>query len=167
MMKRTLIFLVAALCSSCVTFYANPTLTDPAGIFVEKDDRPLLSVDRFRTISLAEIDGLPVSHMFTSSNGNEIRVEPGKRKILFQVRYRNEHLGNTYQAYFLIEIPVKSGTRYKIDADVSGDHKVVFTIADMAVPDIPLGQFAALGQKVVPNMTYAVPGGGFVIIPSK
>ena len=136
MMKLTLIFLVAALCSSCVTFYTNPTPTEPAGIFVEKDDRPLLSVDRFRTISLAEIDGLPVSHMFTSSsNGNEIRVEPGKRKILFRVRYRNEHLGNTYQAYFLVEIPVRSGTRYKIDADVSGDHKVVFTIADMSAPD--------------------------------
>lgn len=166
-MKRTLISLIALLCTSCVTFYNNPTATDPAGIFVEKDDRPLLSLDRFREIMLAKIDGLPVSHMFKSIDGNEIRVEPGRRKILFSVRYRNEHLADSYQAYFLIEIPVQSGMRYKIDAEISVDHKVIFTVADMARPNAPLGQFAALGKKVVPNMTYSVPGGGFVTIPGK
>lgn len=167
MKKYILLFIIALICSSCVTFYKNPNATDPAGVFIEKDDRPLLTLDRYKEIALAEIDGLPVSHMFKSLDGNEIRVEPGKRKILFSVRYRNENLGDIHRAYFLIEMLVQSGMRYKIDADISADHKVTFTMVDTAKPNVPLGQFATKGTKVVPNMTYSVPGGGFVTIPSK
>lgn len=157
---------IVILLSGCVTFYQNPGSADPAAIFIEKGERTVL--DRYRYFTLAEIDGLPVSHMgVMSADGNVIRVQPGKRRMLFKVGYLNGLSNGQHRAVFALELNVEAGKRYQIGGSVSDDNHVVFTITELSNPVSPWVRLTAVGQFVQPNMTLGVPGGGFVIIPSR
>jgi len=164
---RTIVLLTSLIMflSSCATFYNTPASGEPAATFVEKVDKN--SLGQNRTFSLAEIDGKPVSHMLTSNDNNAIRVQPGTRRMLFRVDYRNDFIDGQFRAYFGLELNVEAGKRYQLGGTVSQRHDVVITLTDLAKPDTPWVQATGVGRAVVPGATIGVAGGGFVTIQGK
>lgn len=155
-----------ALLTGCVSFYPNPGTTEPAAVFIEKGERSAL--DRYRYFTVAEIDGLPVSHMgVMSSDGNEIRVQPGIRRMVFTVSLLNGFGTGIHRIHFPLELDVKTGKRYKIEGSASEDNQVVFKINDLSAPDTPWVHRNGTARPVKPNMTIPVQGGGVVTIPSR
>lgn len=166
--RGTAVLLLAI--AGCAAFYDNPGRNDPGATFVERNERS--GIAAMRSVTIAEIDGKPVSHMGAMGDEWEIRVAPGSRRMLFRVRYRStapSSFGETdwHEARFALILPVEPGKRYRLGSTTGAGEQVTFTITDLDAPSSPWVVRTAVGVRLIPNTTVMVPGGGFVTIPAQ